>query len=87
MNYKNSKTTGPYRLLLNLADKMNIRRSGKYVALSNRSTYYTCNKTKKSYNNNRFKISALMKNLSYVTDHILYQTFKIISGISSKKMK
>ena len=27
------------------------------------------------------------KNLSYLTDDILYQTFKIISGISSKNMK
>ena len=27
------------------------------------------------------------KNLNYLTDDILYETFKIISGISSKNMK
>ena len=33
MNSKNSKTYDPYKLLINLADKMNIKRSDKYVAL------------------------------------------------------
>ena len=41
MNSKNSKTYDPYKLLINLADKMNIKRSDKYVALSNLSLYYT----------------------------------------------
>ena len=41
MNSKNSKTYDPYKLLINLADKMNIKRSDKYVALSNFSMYYT----------------------------------------------
>ena len=41
MNSKNSKTYDPYKLLINLADKMNIKRSDKYVALSNLSMYYT----------------------------------------------
>ena len=41
MNSKNSKTYDPYKLLINLADKMNIKRSDKYVALSNLSIYYT----------------------------------------------
>ena len=41
MNSKNSKTHDPYKLLINLADKMNIKRSDKYVALSNLSMYYT----------------------------------------------
>ena len=31
MNSKNSKTSEPYRLLLNLADKIDIKRSDKYV--------------------------------------------------------
>ena len=37
MNSKNSKTSDPYRLLLNLIDKINLKRSDKYVALSNLS--------------------------------------------------
>ena len=35
MNSENSKTSDPYRLLLNLTDKINLKRSDKYVALSN----------------------------------------------------
>ena len=41
MNPENSKTYDPYRLLLNLADKINLNRSDKYVGLSNLSICYT----------------------------------------------
>ena len=58
MNSENSKTTDPHRLSLNLTDKMNLKRSDKYGALSNLSIYYTQKKIKKSYKNNKFKISA-----------------------------
>ena len=37
MNIQNSKISDPHRLLLNLTDKINLRRSDKYVALSNLS--------------------------------------------------
>ena len=40
MNSKISKTSDPHRLLLNLIEKMNLRTSDKYVALSNLSIYY-----------------------------------------------
>ena len=33
MNFKNSKTSDPYRLLFNLTDKINLKRSSKYFAL------------------------------------------------------
>ena len=39
-NSKNSKTSDPHRLLLTLLDKTNLKRSDKYVALSNLSIYY-----------------------------------------------
>ena len=58
MNSKNSKTTDPHRLLLNLADKIKLKRSDKYVGLSNLSIYYTWKNIKNSYKNNKFKISA-----------------------------
>ena len=58
MNSENSKTSDPHRLLLNLADKINLKRSDKYVALSNLSIYYTWKNIKKSHKNNEFKISA-----------------------------
>ena len=35
VNSRNSKTTDPDRLLLNLSDKINLKKSDKYVALSN----------------------------------------------------
>ena len=39
MNSDSSKTSDPHRRLLNLADKINLNRSDKYVAFSNLSTY------------------------------------------------
>ena len=35
MNLENSKTSDLNKLLLNLSDKMNLKRSDKYVVLSN----------------------------------------------------
>ena len=40
MNSENSKTSASYRLLINLSDKTNLKRSGKYVALSSLSICY-----------------------------------------------
>ena len=40
INSATSKTSDPHRLLLNLSDKINLKRSDKYVALSNLSIYY-----------------------------------------------
>ena len=57
-NSENSKTSDPHRLLLSLSDKINLKRSDKDVALSNISVYYTWKNIKKSYKNNKFKISA-----------------------------
>ena len=64
MNSENSKTSDPHRLLLNLTDKINLKRSDKYVALSNLSIYYTWKNIKKSYKN-IFKISALTWNKEF----------------------
>ena len=55
MNSRNSKTSDPDRLLLNLTDKINFRRKDEHIALSNLSIYYT-------WKNNKFKISALTWN-------------------------
>ena len=54
MNFKNSKTSDPHRLLLDLTDKTNLRRKDKYIALSNLSIYYTWKNIKKLYKNNKF---------------------------------
>ena len=41
MNSGNSKTFDPHRLLLNLTDKINQKRSDKCVVSSNLRIYYT----------------------------------------------
>ena len=58
MNSEKSKTSDFHRILLNLTDKIELRRKDKYVALSNLSVYYTWKNVKTLYKNNKFKISA-----------------------------
>ena len=82
MNSKSSITSDPHRLLLKLADVINLKRSDKYVALSNLSIYYTCKNIKKIIQNNKCKVSGPTWNLNYLMDHILNQIFKIILNIS-----
>ena len=47
MNSGISKTFDPHRFLLNLPDKINLKKSEKYVALSNLSICYTLKNMKK----------------------------------------
>ena len=58
MNSENSRTSEYHVLVLNLTDKLDLRRGQKSVALSNLSIYYTWKSIESSYNNNEFKISA-----------------------------
>ena len=76
MNSKNSKkttTSEPHRLLLNLSDKLNLKKSDKHVALSNLSMYETRENTKTSYKkiNLKYQLQRGMKILNYVMDHLL----------------
>ena len=58
MNSENSRTSEYHVLVLKFADKLDLRRGPKSVALSNLSIYYTWKNIKSSYNNNKYKISA-----------------------------
>ena len=58
MNSRNSGTSDPHRLLINLTDKINLKRSDRYLASSNLSIYNKWKNIKKSYKNHKFKISA-----------------------------
>ena len=58
MNSENSKTSKYHVLVLKLADKLDLRRGQKSVALSNLSIYYKWKNINSSYKNNKFKISA-----------------------------
>ena len=84
MNFENIKTSDLQRLLLNLSDKINLKKSDKYDALSNLSGFYTWKNIKQSYKNNKFKILAPTWNEEFelLMDHILYQIFKITRNIS-----
>ena len=81
MNSKNNKTSDPDRLLLNLTDKIDLRRKDKYIILPNLSICYTWKEIKKSYKNLKYQLQHSMKNLNYMMDHILYQIVKIILNI------
>ena len=74
MNFKNSKTSNPHTVLLNLTDKRDSRRIDKYIALSNFSIYHTWKKIKKSYKNNKIKISAPTWNEEL---ELLYSSYSI----------
>ena len=58
MNFENSKTSKPHKLSFNLADKINLKRSDNYAALSNLTMHYIWKNIKKSYKINKFQISA-----------------------------
>ena len=58
MNLDNSKSSKPHILKLKLTNKLDLRLGEKVIALSNLSIYYTWRNIKRSYNNNKFKISA-----------------------------
>ena len=55
---KITKTSGPHSLLLNLADKIDLKRRDKDVTLLNLSINYTRKNLKMSYKNNKFKTSV-----------------------------
>ena len=58
MNSENSITSEPHVLMLKLTNKLDLRIDEKIIALSNLSIYYTWKNVKRSYNNNKFKISG-----------------------------
>ena len=62
MNSENSKTSEPHILKLKFTDILDLRVDKKVIALSNLSIYYTWNNIKSTYNNNKFKVSALTWN-------------------------
>ena len=62
MNSENSKTSKPHVLSLKFTKKLDLRIGKKIIDLSNLSIYYAWKNIKNSYNNNKFKISALTWN-------------------------
>lgn len=59
-NSENSKICDPHRSLLNLTDKTNLKRSGKYVDLWSLSILLYLKNNKNRYKSNQVKISTPM---------------------------
>ena len=59
---ESNKISEPHRLLITLAGKANLKRSDKFVALFNRSMYYTWKNIKMSYDSKTFQLSAPTRN-------------------------
>ena len=78
LNSGNSKTSDPHRILLDISDKTNLKRSDKYVGLSNLSIYYAWKNIRMSYKNNKLKISAPKWNKEFI---------KTIFSLLSKNMR
>ena len=90
MNSKNGKTCNPHRLLLNLSNKINLKRSNKHIPLSNLTVYYTLRNIKKLYRNNKFKASASTWNERFELSDGSYSVYKIpqiILSILLRNMK
>ena len=71
MNSENSKTSKRHVLILNLTDKIDLRRSEESFALPNLNIYYTWKNIKSSYKNNKFSISAPKLNDEFELTHEL----------------
>ena len=74
---KNSKTSGARWILFNLTEKIKLKRIDKYVGLSNLSIYYAWKNIKKSYQKNKFKISAPTWNEEFELPDGLYSVSDI----------
>ena len=92
-NSENRKISDLHRSLLNLTDKINLKRSDKYVVLSSfqHIPYATIRrKTQKSHTKTidlKYQLQRGMKNLNYLMDHIFYQISKVVLSILSKNIK
>ena len=86
MNSENSKTSKPHILILNITDKIDLRRGEKKHCFI-KSYYFLYMEKQKNYTttiNLKYHLQHGMMNLNYQMDHILYQIFKIILSIFKK---
>ena len=89
MNSKNSKISDPHRLILNFADKINLKRNDKYVPLSNLNIYDT-QKNIKSHTkiaNLKYRPQHEMKSLNYLIDYLLIRYSRLLRIYLLKDME
>ena len=87
MNSENSRTSEYQVLVLKLADKSDLRRAQKSIALSNLSIYYTWKNTKSSYKiiNLKYLLQHGVMNFNNQMNHIQYQIFEVILRLFLKE--
>ena len=68
MNSGNSKTSDLHSILLNLSDEINLKRSDKKCC-SIKSYHILWENRRKSYKNNKFKISRSKRNEKFELPH------------------
>ena len=56
VNTENSTTSEPYKFVLNLSQRLNLRKSNEHIAIQNLSIYYTWKNIIKQYKNNKVKM-------------------------------
>ena len=84
MKSEKSKTFDCNRPLLNILEKINLKKSDQYAVLSNLSLYYTWKNIKKNntkLTNLKYQPQGGTINLNYLLDLNLYQIFVINSSI------
>ena len=77
MNTKNRKTSEPTKFVLNLPQRLDLRRSNEHVILQNLSVYYTRKNLRHQYKNNKPKIIAPARNDNFKLSYGSYS----VSGI------
>ena len=90
MNSENSKTSDPQRILFNLSDKINVKRSDKNRLLYQTLAFAIHEKILNRHINLiniKHQLQHGMKSLNYLMDHVLYQIFKTILSVSSKNTR
>ena len=82
INSKNSKSSDPYSLLLNLAGKINLKISDKKKRSPIICYTWKISKNLIRTTNLKYQLQHGIKNLSYLMHHIPYQILEIILSIS-----
>ena len=88
MKSKNSKTSDPHRLLLNLANKIDLKISDKYVALSNLSIEYTWNDPSTRIYINKIENTITIKSKTrYYLELLIPEIMKLLGSTKGKITK
>ena len=72
INTENSRMNEPRKFLLNLLQRLDLRRSNKHVALQNVSVYYNCKNIRQQYKKKLRIIAPTWSDEFYITRLVLF---------------